>query len=345
MIPFTYAPMATKDELIKRYPDDLHPVPVADLVLGDAEPRIYTPHRKPDHYGQILLSDGLQSGLWSPGRFLYKLRNVVVVRDAGWQIMLEDDIAAEESCPFPRQMLGSAGIMPSYKVEFRERIPAVFDAHPWETNHYHRVMDSIPRGWAWSEGLIPRHAIKIHRGMNAVRYDTLYFPSFWPPLGYAPGPVEYVRKHCNELAMPEHDGSFPRAVYFSRTDAGRRRVLNEREIGLFGHATQYQVGAFTVHPRWCSALSFPFQIESARAAKLIIGPHGAAMVNSIFADHATVIEFVPKSYQHPCVQYVSKFAGNRYIRIICEDSGAPNHDMTVDLKQFREALDFAMATA
>lgn len=336
LTPFVYAPMKLKGELIKQYPNDLTEIPKFDLVLGGKEDKDEFADWTVTRFGEIRKGEVTCGG----GRFLYKLHDVTVVQGGPrgpfmWYIVMEPGVCAMECSPKSNRYIpGSEGItidfeewgrvainlMPTYEVSLHEKEPHVFHAHTWENNYFHRVVDSLPRGWAETEGLAPEGTPYAHRDQIAVKYDTLYFPSFWPSIGYSPEPVHWLRERLKK--NPARDGRG--VLYLSRADATKRRVVNETEV-----CRLIQDQGFSITCATMNGLTLQQQVELAERAEVIIGPHGAALTNAIFGSEATVIEFVPEKFLHPVYGYLSKWAGHRYMRIICH--GDRHDDLTVDL--------------
>jgi Glycosyltransferase 61 len=340
-IPFVTAPMRLKGQLLRKFTDREYEAPAPDLIIGECESLDYADWTT-DRYGQIRKGDRLLA----PGRFFYRLHDVVVVRDGpAWRIVLEPGICAEDawnSQPRGRPVHIATpegdieiNLMRSYGPPRRERRPSLCLHHDWDTNYFHSVVETLPRaGWPREEGLLPSDAIPASLEPEPVAYDTLYYPSFWPAMSYSPEPVEWLRKHCKKGGRKVAR----RLLYLSRSDAKTRRVVNEAEIW-----NAIQAAGFEPHLMNCSTLSFDEQIVAAEEASIIIGPHGAAMTNALFSDNAAIIEFVPETYQHPCYQYLTKWSGNRYCRIVCP-TGA-NDDLTVDVAALCRAIEWARDTA
>lgn len=347
---FVYAPMSLKGELLKQHEPEITPEPRADMLIGNDEFR--APHKEwtVDHYGNVFRAiDGQvdRFELRGGGRFLYKLHDVVTVQHGGiWHIALEPGVCAREACPWRRPLglenlkidmkdMGEVTVhlMRDHPITLHEKEPCVFHSQSWDNNYYHRVMDSLPRGWAEEEDLIPAGTKWNHKDHQAVRYDTLYFPSFWPSAGFSPSPVKWIRKHLKKHVHQKKKT----ALLLSRADQdGRRNLDNEDDVLMLlqkmGLSVTRVVGA---------GLTFAQQIKLAEENAIIIGPHGAAMTNCVFGSNAAVIELVPQEYQTYCFQYLAKWAGNWYARVLT--SGREDTNMTADLEAVERAVKEAMA--
>lgn len=340
---FVYAPMSLKGECIKAYPQEAHPIPKADMVIGEEEP-----WTGPDNvwaqtgFGEIRRGD--QTGAF--GRWLYKMHDVVLVHGGiagphAWYLVMEPQVCAKELSPRgDRDVPGAEGmkldlkergtvginLMPDFEINRRETRPSIFLGSWWEYNHYHYILDTLTMGWAQDEGLVPPDVIPHDNETTAVHYQALYVPSAWPPLGYCPGVVEWLRDSYRFIG-PRKDKL---ALILTRRDAknARRRVTNEPDV--LDALISLGLGVRAIE---MGSLDFDEQLRLVAKAGWIIGPHGAAMTNTIFANNAKVIEFVPSRYQHPVFQYLNKWAGNTYGRIICE--GDHQSNMTVDIEALK----------
>jgi capsular polysaccharide biosynthesis protein len=85
------------------------------------------------------------------------------------------------------------------------------------------------------------------------------------------------------------------------------------------------------------------QIEKFADAEIVIAPHGAGIANIIFApENATLIELLPKSYQHLAGWMVAKLGRKKYGRIICEEITS-THNLLVDIPKLDKMLQKAIA--
>ena len=89
-------------------------------------------------------------------------------------------------------------------------------------------------------------------------------------------------------------------VYVARTDVTRRVAVNEAELIRMLR----DEGVTIVVP---SELSLREQIATFRAARLVIGPHGAGMTNIVFCEPGSfVYELLPTHYPNPCMNRLAQ---------------------------------------
>jgi hypothetical protein len=104
-------------------------------------------------------------------------------------------------------------------------------------------------------------------------------------------------------------------IYVARTDAQNRVALNEAElIDLLDRQ-----GVRIIVP---GTLSVAEQIAAFRAARLVIGPHGAGMTNIAFCQpRSFVYELVTSNYPNSCFSLLAQSVGLNYFADIFEGGG------------------------
>jgi len=132
-------------------------------------------------------------------------------------------------------------------------------------------------------------------------------------------------------------------LYASRREQPNRRLLNEAEVEDMLAKRGFRI----IVP---GQMSVPEQIAAFSAARVVVGPHGAALANMIFAPRgATMVEIVSAAALHMDeLRHLAAAAGQRARTVLCEDMGdatrgaapARHHgDYRVDLGELRAALD------
>jgi capsular polysaccharide biosynthesis protein len=160
---------------------------------------------------------------------------------------------------------------------------------------------------------IPRQTLQVS--------DTFLLPSaeFSDLLGgQAPGMVSRAAMatfHRLGQAVPWGRGAADE-IYVARTDARNRVTENEAElIGLLERQ-----GVRIVVP---GSLSVAEQIDAFRAARLVIGPHGAGMSNIVFCQSGSfVYEMLPRHYPNAAFNRLAQAASLNYWADLFEAVGA-----------------------
>jgi len=344
MLPFKFAPMREYGELLIHAEDQILPVPKPDMVIG--EPEIIAPTAwQYDRYGQFRKGDGILAF----GRFAVMLHDVIVHRHGmvkdRWHIQLDAEHVALESYRHGEWFAANMGDGFYENGEWMTAIP-FDDVTPipkmgkstmmrsmWDDNYAHFIHETCPRldyvnrfprtgltGENWSRG-----------GNTRWHFDELLFPSFWPHVSLSPDPIHWLR---DRFGQKKHGDM---VLWLSRSDATKRRILNEAEV--LRAISDWGFPVTTMIP---GNYTEEDQVKACANASIIIGPHGAGFINTIFAHQAAVIELIPKAYQHPMYQWMNKWAGNWYARIICDADH--NMDMTIDLDQLKQVLAEARGT-
>jgi capsular polysaccharide biosynthesis protein len=124
-------------------------------------------------------------------------------------------------------------------------------------------------------------------------------------------------------------------IYVARTDAEHRRMRNEDAL----IALLERLGFRTIVP---GALSTAEQIATFRAARMVIGPHGAGMTNIAFCrPGAVVYELLPRGYPNACMNRLAQSGSLHYAADLFDnvDDGLPpwRAGWTVDLARVEQA--------
>lgn len=99
---------------------------------------------------------------------------------------------------------------------------------------------------------------------------------------------------------------FPKRIFISRSNASKRRLLNEDEIFDFLHSYGFEKNVL-------EKLSFIEQILLFKGAEVIVGPHGAGFTNLLFCqENNLIIELFPESYVNQCFWTIASQKRLRY---------------------------------
>jgi capsular polysaccharide biosynthesis protein len=136
--------------------------------------------------------------------------------------------------------------------------------------------------------------------------DKLYFVQLLNPMGNpSPHTVSWLRDKFLGAA-PASNSAAGRLLYITRRDASQRRVLNEEEITDFLQGIGFEI----ICP---GDFSFAEQINMFRDANVVVGPHGAAFSNMVFAPAgATLIEFFGDNYMNGCYWALASICGHKH---------------------------------
>lgn len=120
--------------------------------------------------------------------------------------------------------------------------------------------------------------------------------------GYLPG--WYLDEFLRRVA-PRRPRQRQRRIYVSRANNSTRRIANEAE--LVPHLERL---GFEAHA--LEKLPIAQQIELFHDAEMVVAPHGAGLVNLLFADNARVLELFEGPLLRPHYYFLSKARGHAY---------------------------------
>jgi|AntRauTorckE6833_2_1112554.scaffolds.fasta_scaffold26056_2 capsular polysaccharide biosynthesis protein len=128
-------------------------------------------------------------------------------------------------------------------------------------------------------------------------------------------------------------------LYISRTRADRRRVVNEKEIAPILERYGFKIVCF-------EDLSWNEQVKKCLNAEIIVGPHGAGLVNMLFMkEEGGVLEFVGKKHHNQCYRSMANKLDLEYCYQECEPgknssvfTRKKNKDLVVDSELLQDKL-------
>lgn len=161
---------------------------------------------------------------------------------------------------------------------------------------------------------------------DVVRCDRLFLPSVASPNGWTQQSLAALRDAVLPAFGIEPASRPHRLVLLSRRDALTRRIVNEGDL----EAALAPLGFELVIP---GALPIAEQIEMFANARLIVGPHGSAWANIVYAAPGTaMLEIQQQGSYHPAMYSIAKLRGVTYGGYAAEQP-TPEGDMRVDVGQ------------
>lgn len=175
----------------------------------------------------------------------------------------------------------------------------------------------------------PASRFEIHTGSK--HGSTIYLPQFRPALQMGltqAGIFKPLGRIGLFSGQAERKASTHHIIYFQRTPEHERAVQNNEELVAALRATGAEVETLLNMENWREDR---VRIEKAH---YLIGPHGGAFSNMVFASKgATVVEFSPMGYHsglwgklgetspRPCFMGLALSLGLRYVALSPEDAG------------------------
>jgi hypothetical protein len=164
---------------------------------------------------------------------------------------------------------------------------------------------------------LPQDRLVDTKGVGGVVADKL---TIVPMAGWFQGNpnAELLRQQL--LPPPEARG--PERLYLSRY--GRRRCLNDEPI----IKRCKELGFVEVDE---SSRTIAEQIALYRDAKILVGPHGSAFTNMVWAaPGAHIIEMIPTTFDVTYHAGLTKSLGHRYTKISCANGPTATSGVTID---------------
>ncbi len=302
-----------------------------------------------------------QAQLQGTELFVCGIKNVYVRMDSGVVRNAAGNLLAD-SAPL-EQMRHAANLFDGFKEQAALRVSgktyAIITCVD-DSNYYHWLIDSLPQlllldslqleepitllmradlkpfqQRSLEMCLPPNVTVQYVENRDWVSVDTLLLPSHlrlhlknYIPIEY----LNYVRTAImKQIAAPDAPVA-PERIYISRELATTRRVHNEAEVIAC-------LSAYGFKAVQMEMLSFEEQVNLMRNANWIVSPHGAGLTNMLFADNASVLEFLYEPSRPLPVYYrsLASYLGHRYADLMVEKRRLGS-EMYVDVKQLEQKL-------
>lgn len=210
-------------------------------------------------------------------------------------------------------------------------------------NYYHWCLDFLPR--LAFQAFIPDGAerrIIIDRNPNAWQaaslrlfmmglgletIDLFVNPGEWTSYQdcFVPLPVRQrsvaiwdVVLNRTRAFLPAPSGA--KRLFIMRTNADKRFPVNQQDVA----AVLESMGFLCIDP---GTLSFEQQVALCGDAEIIVGCHGAALTNILFAPAGAVLVELHGSVRQPFFGQLSAMRGLRYLDITCADVADSSRDV------------------
>lgn len=234
--------------------------------------------------------------------------------------------------------------------KFHETIErAAVIASPW-ANYYHWTMECLIRirlleEYAAAVGEAPPVLIPesmpswMRESLDLIDYsgqlvpwdgsitavETLLVPTYPDPI---PSECRWLRDRMRSTTGASDRSGSSERIYVSREDATVRDVRNKDRLQMT--LDRYGFDTYVL-----SELTVAKQVQLFSDADIIVGPHGAGLTNSLYADDVTVVELLGEQKRGAFFR-LSRILGHEYIPVDCEQVGL---DLQVDCDQLVEVLD------
>lgn len=219
----------------------------------------------------------------------------------------------------------------------------------WQDNYYHWMLDALPRLSLLPVQEHPDWPIIVPASLSEVQIAALDVVGVsrerlvpfdgthlvveklgWPShVGHTGHPPLWAAKWLQERFARPDIGSGGRRLYISRKTAGWRVVSNEGDVLALLRAR----GFTTVDP---GSMPLADQMAMFSGAELVVGAHGAGLVNMLAAANISVVELFNPRYINQCYFNLAEILGHTYGCLVC--SPRKRFDLHVDLEQLDRIL-------
>jgi hypothetical protein len=183
----------------------------------------------------------------------------------------------------------------------------------------------------------PREEYYVHDGTPTQLGELIipsnkYLGSFSTQFP-SPDDLRWVR----ERAVTTQESENSKNIYISRRDANRRRVRNEDEV----ESVLSEFGFETFVP---GKLPYKKQVSLFSGADIIVGSHGAGMMNALFNEGGTLIELMAPSRPNSHHFCLSNLISLNYEYVPAQpvedpDMDSRHYDIVVDCGKLETALE------
>jgi len=182
--------------------------------------------------------------------------------------------------------------------------------------------------WGGERANVDKLIVPLHRLHNFNYHDP-------PRSNYNPSRDDlcWLRKQVRSNIMDCEETTSPDRIYVSRqrTDSDHtssRKVANYEDVEPI-------LREFGFESYILEDLRFREQVRLFSEAEVIMGPHGAGLVNMIFSDNPMIIEMFPTNIIKPHFYFLSNIMGFEYESVITDSK---EDDLLVDAGLFRKHL-------
>lgn len=179
--------------------------------------------------------------------------------------------------------------------------------------------------WDQQETRIEKLIVTTHRP-HIFNYETPELSNYNPSVR----DFSWLRDRMRSN-IPDSDtnSDTPKKVYISRQEASReRKVINQSQLNdvLEKHGFETYI---------LETLPFKEQLEIFYKADVIMGPHGAGLLNMIFAEDPIIIELFPESVIKPHFHFLADMFDYDYISMVTKSEG---NNLILDTDELDELL-------
>ena len=167
--------------------------------------------------------------------------------------------------------------------------------------------------------------------------DHLLCKNLYVP--FLPSVSKWGCDFLRENFLPKDVAKPYRLIYISRSDALYRKIVNEKEVKNYLQDFGFEIIKM-------SELTFIEQVKICAEAKIVVGPHGAGLSNTVFCLNAKILEIFSPYYVNGLYWLISNQVGNEYYYLLGEDESGNSSptwkNFKVDIKSFKQTIEWMM---
>ncbi|HBK71263.1 MAG TPA: hypothetical protein DDZ39_06355 [Flavobacteriaceae bacterium] len=351
-LPSSYRPKGVINS-VERWFNDSIPPQMEGSWIKEIFPESTVYLKKPNHIYNEVHPSFCEYGksITYPKAYLCFFKNARVVNENGAVISYDNKVFADFTYELNKS-IEEYEVFKSYihKPQVRKECLATI-AYYGSSGYFHWIFDGLPR-LMLLEGVIgeidylivpynlkryhletlellgfpEEKLLKIKDGDHLL-CENLYVPSLLQRPKLA---SEFLR----ESFLPKDLAEPHRLIYISRKDALYRKIVNEKEVEDYLREIGFEIVQM-------SELPFLEQVKVCAEAKIVVGPHGAGLSNTVFCQNAKILEMFSPSYVGGFWSLVNMYE-NEYYYLLGEDepgnSPPPWRNFKVDMKTFKDTL-------
>lgn len=304
----------------KSYPKKFDPRPETVYEIKDCD--LTGPHAIGLYKGKNLISE--TSG-FRIGNMFVGSRGKIIIHNTKSRFKIRPDKSMESVfpliCPDPSyyhwmmEYLPKLRLLELYQKETGEEPTLLIESNPQDF-----VCDTLKAAgydstqyteWDQQETRVKKLIVTTHRP-HVFNYETPELSNYNPSVR----DFSWLRDRMRSN-IPDSNTNTDnlKKVYISRQEASRERmVVNQNQLN--GILEKHGFETYKLE-----TLPFKEQLEIFYEADVIMGPHGAGLLNMIFADNPIIIELFPESVIKPHFYYLAHMFNFDYTSMVTKSEG------------------------
>jgi len=186
---------------------------------------------------------------------------------------------------------------------------------------------SMCREWDGTHGTVEHLALPSHQ-CHILNPHVTSLSEYYP----SRSGLQWLRSRLRSSIDTDSHTAEETRIYVSRQEADSdrgRKVVNYDE--LMNALRDRGFKSYTLEN-----LDFKEQIELFADARVVVGPHGAGLVNVLFSDNPLLIELFPQHRSEPYFYHICRMFDAEYEPIVTEAEG---DNLMIDIPSFTARLD------